>query len=236
MDNRIEYYVNMHYELHGARCVWEDIHKDYMRENPTADPMIVMDKIDSIYNKIKASEVEYGIFIGRCRPFHNGHNGIVQDIIRDGKKPIIFIGGKGKTDSRHPISSGDSVKLIKKVYPFGNIYVEMEDQDNWTDWFNTLMVAITNRGIDKSQVTLYAHTKESDKTDFKYEGKHYTNSSYIEMFKINGIKIKDIDVIRCTDDIIIHGTEIRAEEEIAKKNLDARIYQDLKTKYGWWKN
>ena len=241
-EQEMEYFVKVHCELHGRNCKtkYASIHADF-KNNRKLDytqeqEYSSMDYIDYFFNKYFSDRIEYGVFVGRCMPFHNGHNAIIQKIIRDGKKPIIILGGKGKKDERHPLSFEDRVKLIKKVYPMdGIIFIGLEDQNDWTSWYNSVKQGLIDNDITKEQITLYAHNKPEDNKDFEYRGKWYTNASYTEMFKDNGVKIQEIESITCELGNIIHGTDIRNTEIDAKRNLDARIYRTLKEKYDWWK-
>jgi len=235
IKERVKYFVKIHKELHGNKYDWIDIHKDIISKYPDYDSYEIMDEIGKQWEIIKNENKKYGLFIGRCMPFTNAHSAIIQEIIRDGRIPIIILGGKGKTDERHPLSYEDRVKLIKKVYPFGCKFIGIEDKDDWTEWYNSVHNEIDKLNILSKQIVLYAHEKEMDKVSFEYRGKEYKNASYVDMFRENGIKIKEIEAITCTYGDIIHATDVRKDEDIAKRNLDARIYRTLKDKYGWWK-
>ena len=181
-------------------------------------------------------ESSFGLFVGRCMPFTNAHNSIIQDIIRDDRIPIMVLGGKGKVDERHPLSFEDRVKVIKKVYPVSMIkFIGIEDQTNWTTWYDSVKDELINLDIKKEQITLYAHNKPEDNMDFEYRGKQYREESYTVMFTENGVGLKNIDTVTCENGNVIHATDVRNDEEIAKRNLDARVYRMLKDKFQWWK-
>ena len=73
-----------------------------------------------------------------------------------------------------------------------------------------------------------------DNKDFEYRGVTYQNESYTKMFEENGVQIKVINEVTCKLGHTIHASDVRDSEEIAKRNLDARIFRTLKDKFGWW--
>ena len=241
-EKELEYFVNIHCEHYGKSVAnkYEDIFSDFKQNRKlkytNKQDYSAMDYIDYYFRKYFENKKEYGVFVGRCMPFTNGHNAIIQDIIRDGKIPIMILGGKGKNDERHPLSYEDRVRIIKKVYAMDRIvFIGLEDKNNWTDWYNSVKQGFIDKGIQKEQITLYSHNKEVDRTDFEYRGKHYKSEHYTIMFRENGVKIKELSEVLCSEGRVIHASDVRKEEEVAKRNLDARIYRILKEKYEWWK-
>jgi len=177
------------------------------------------------------SKIEYGLFIGRCMPFHKGHNSILQEIIRSGKKPVVLLGGTDKSDERHPLSFEERKRIIKFLYPTVKV-LGIEDKDDWTEWYRNLIDVVN---IPKEQITLFEHTKEQDKRDFVFNGQQYTNESYTKIFKDEGFRIQEVQEVQCSKGEVIHASDIRNNEETAKRNLDARVYIHLKNLKGWWK-
>ena len=234
----IKYYVKLHIDLHGNYCSWEDIGRDVLKNGYTenGDYSEIMEEVETQYRIIERESKEYGLFVGRCQPFTNGHNAIIQKIIRNGKIPIMILGSIDKINEKNPLSFEDRKKVIKKVYPVSGIkFIGLEDKNNWNKWFDNVEKSISDLKINKKQITLYAHNKEIDNKNFEHNGKQYIESSYTEIFKDAGYTIKPIDeVIDKTGDVI-HASDIRNDEYIAKRNLDARVYRVLKDKYGWWK-
>ena len=55
------------------------------------------------------------------------------------------------------------------------------------------------------------------------------------MFEENGVKIKVMEEVVCSLGETIHASDVRKNESVAIRNLDARIYKELKDVYGWWK-
>jgi len=194
-----------------------------------------MQEFEDIQKDIKIKpEDKVGLIIGRFAPFHIGHNAIIQDIIRDGRIPLIILGGMGKEDERHPLSYDDRVKLIKKVYPIGCKFIGLEDKDNWTEWYNSVKENITKMDIKKEQIILYSHNKDIDRLDFEYEGKQYQNEFYSKMFEENGVKIKKLDEFVDNKGKVVHATKVRNSREYAIRNLDARVFRMLEDTYKWW--
>jgi len=232
---KVKYYINIHRELHGSTFKWEDVVSDFVREFPDVESMKVLYEIEKQEEDYRNNFKRYGIFLGRFMPFTDAHSAIVQEILRDGKIPIIILGGTNKVDDRHPLSYDDRVKLIKKVYPFDCKYIGLEDKNNWTEWYISLIDSITDLNIKLDQITLYYHDKAEDKSDFECLGKYYANENYTTIFRDNNINMKNVDSIKCNLGNVIHATDVRKDENIAKRNLDARIYRALKDKFNWWK-
>lgn len=230
-EKNIRHYVKLHRELHGIGFSKESIVKDVLNsfEYDEVDTYLEVERI------MKYEFTEYGVLMGRFQPFTNGHSEIVQEILRDGKTPIICIGSANKTDLRNPLSARDRQKLIRLVYPFGCKFVILDDKDNWTDWFNNIDNELKTIQPNKDKITLYSHRKAEDKTNFEYCGKHYKEESYVKMFEIEGYNIKNINEVTCSIGQVIHASDVREDEETAKRNVDARIYRVLKDKFGWWK-
>ena len=196
-----------------------------------------MQEFEDIQKDIKIKpEDKVGIAVGRFMPFHIGHNAIIQDIIRDGRIPVIILGGMDKEDERHPLTYDDRVKLIRKVYPMGCKFIGIRDQDNWTEWYNSVKQAMIDLDIKKEQAVLYTHNKEIDRKDFEYNGKIYQNEFYTKMFEENSIEIKPLKEFVDRKGKVVHASNIRKSEKDGIRNLDARVYMMLKEKFSWWKD
>lgn len=177
---------------------------------------------------------KYGLFIGRFQPFHLGHQAIVNEIILDGKIPIIAIGDDNGTDiKRNPLSYEQRKELIKLIYPTECLFVQAFDHDNWTDWYIQLINKVATLAPFHT-ITLYYHNKESDRYDFfEYSGKEYHNTFYTDIFDDCGVNMKPIEFIDRTDiHIKADATNLRESFEDFKHLLDGRVYQALKT-LGW---
>ena len=232
-EKTVEHYIRIHRELHGKNFRWEDVAKDYIVSFPEEDIYTVYDEIERQEKQKIKNDKSYGLFIGRCQPFTNGHNAIIQKIIRNGKIPIMILGSSNQKNDKNPLSFSDRVTVIRKIYPFGVQFIKMDDYSNWDEWYSKVTESLYTRGITKEQVTLYAHNKEVDNKNFKHNGKQYREASYTEIFKDDGFEIKAIDEVLDGKEVI-HASDIRKDERIAKRNLDARVYRFLKDKMRWW--
>jgi cytidyltransferase-like protein len=177
---------------------------------------------------------QYGLFIGRFQPFHLGHQAIINEIILDGKIPIIVIGDDNEADlKRNPLSYEQRKELIQLVYPSECLFVQSFDATDWTDWF-TWTISKVAFLTPLETVTLYYHNKESDRYKFfEYGGKEYHNEFYTKIFEDYGIKMKSIEFVVRTDiHIKADATNLRESFEDFKHLLDGRVYQALKT-LGW---
>jgi len=171
----------------------------------------------------------HGLYIGRFQPFHNGHNSVVQQIIRDGLRPVIIVGSANINDERNPLSYFKRMQLIKSLYGKAVSVYPLDDYDDWNEWYNYLADS-----IDLSKSTIYTHVKQSDLTSFEFDGKQFTNCSYNELFEYKGHQLKYLDPYLDRLGNTVSATHIRADEQYACNHLDARIYNQLKDMQ-WWK-
>jgi len=175
---------------------------------------------------------DYGVVIMRAQPFHNGHNSIIQQIIRDGRKPIIILGGANVHDDRHPLNVATRSALIELVYPDNQVIVRaINDSDDWDVWYQSLYdyVLPTN-----GTFTIYGHVKPEDRITFVCKDRIFTNSTYLDIFELDGIPIEYISTYTDNSGTTVSATTIRTNEQYAIEHLDARIYTTLK-EIGWWK-
>ena len=195
----------------------------------------IIDVHNAINSKTEDATKEYGLVIMRAQPFHIAHQNIINQIILDGKIPLILLGDDCGADiNRNPLSVEERKTLIKLIYPTECIIEAIKDKDDWNAWFDQVgHIVIGTSGRHRDQITLYTHRKEQDKCDFVYDGKKYINESYPALFEDADIRVKDLDIMSCSLNQEIHGTNIRKNEEVAKIHLDARIYLKLK-EWNWW--
>jgi hypothetical protein len=223
----VEHYIRVHKNLHGNSyselAVAEDLFNSFKYNRNRS--------LEEIKNQ---TNIEYGLFLGRCQPFTNGHNETIQDIIRDGKIPIIILGSINKLDEKNPLSFEVRKHLIRLIYGNSVIIVGAEDKPDWTEWYQGIKDIIVGLGITKAQITLYSHSKPEDKLDFEYNGKKYENEWYTQIFRDNGVAVKNLDEVVCSLGETIHASDVRRCENIAIRNLDARIYIELKNVHKWW--
>ena len=218
LHNNIKKDIKLYTELHGQRNFsLSDIRKNTTQTTPPST---------------KNQKRKYGIILGRFQPFHNGHNSIVQDIILDNLEPIIIIGSTNIKNNKNPLSFKERKELIKEIYP-KVIIIPSKDYNSWDEWFDNLIKELYNVGIEPNECVLYAHNKKEDYSNFSYNNKHYINEHYTKIFKENNIQIKFLEEYKCNLGLVTHASDIRKDIEVAKRNLDTRIFNILKEKRFW---
>jgi len=150
------------------------------------------------------SKLKYGVIVGRFQPFHKGHQHIIDKIIADGLRPVIVLGSAQEmyTD-KNPFTPLERMFMISLLYNTNTIAVDilaLDDSEDWDDWYDRLVLGIMKDVTPNlDEVTIYLHDKLEDLQNFTFRGTDYTDSSYSEMFKVDGmhttqLKISDIDV------------------------------------------
>jgi len=171
---------------------------------------------------------QYGVYLGRFQPFHDGHNSIIQQIIMDGRTPLLLIGYKGSLDDRHPLNPSQVKELIRLLYPEDQVMIKyIEDNDNWDKWYDNLMYKI-NLNTELNDIVIYTHEKECDNTTFTFKGKVYKNCSQNECFIVDNIPLKYCTEYIDNENQVLSATKIREDKEYAMQHLDARIFNQLK--------
>ena len=177
---------------------------------------------------------QYGVYLGRFQPFHHGHNSIIQQIIMDGRIPLLLIGHNGSLDDRHPLSITQTKGLIRLLYPKDQVIVEyVEDNDNWDKWYDNLMYKI-NLNTELDNIVIYTYEKECDKTTFTFKGRVYTNCSQNKCFRSDNLLMRYCEEYLDKEDQVLSATKIREDKEYAMQHLDARIFKQLE-EWRFWK-
>jgi len=183
---------------------------------------------------INMKQQHFGIFVGRCQPFHNGHNSVIQQIIRDGLTPVILLGGSNKSDERHPLNSLERAALINEVYTAKQVRIlTINDYEDWDVWYSQVINLLEFALPNDSRYTIYSHEKSEDLKSFEFQGRHYENESYNILFTTNDIPVKLIPAYHDREGNVVSATQIRADERYARNHLDARVFNKLKDKQ-WW--
>lgn len=179
---------------------------------------------------------KYGIIMGRFQPFHFGHQHIINEIILDGRKPIVILGDdNGKDPKKNPLSVSQRMTLIEQVFPREYIIFSVKDNpDSWTDWFNELTDKLKTVAEDFDDVALYYHNKECDRYDyFDCNGREYFNEFYTVIFEDAGIQLREVEFVDRSDiKIDANARNIRDDFEAYKHLMDGRNYWTLKN-WGW---
>jgi nicotinamide mononucleotide adenylyltransferase len=172
--------------------------------------------------------MEYGVYLGRFQPFHNGHNATIQEIILAGLRPIIIMGSIEKIDERNPLSFEERVDLIRKIYP-GIIIIPVKDYENWDEWYEKIIEELS---FFDGKKHIFSFRKESDFSTFTFKGKLIKNCHYLDIFK-DDFTLVDVCEYTCKLGSTIDATKVRNCKEYGKENIDARIFIELEKK-GFW--
>jgi len=228
----IEHYIDLHKMLHGQNARYTDIANDIVKSFD-CDYEETLAEVTYVHVSGELVPAQYGLFIGRCQPFHLGHQAVINEIMLDGKIPIIMLGSSNKQDERNPLSFDERKKLIEMIYPNKEIrIIALDDFDDWDEWMEEVMIKISDISYRKENVTLYYHNKEVDRQHFIYKGLGY-HGFYTKVFEIENIKTKEIEFVDRHDfKIDSNARDIRHDLEGYKHFIDARIYWELRRK-GW---
>lgn len=224
-------YIKIHQQLHGAsfdiNSVANDLHQSFMYGITDCIKQIRIQLENQAHTIL--DDKKYGVIIGRFQPFHNGHQAIINEIILDGRTPIIVLGSKSTNNSRNPLTFDERIELIKLIYPHNVIFLGVNDYPNDdTSWFNEIVVNITSI-TDVNNCTFYTHDKDSDIYTYTVNNKVYADTHYSAILKDYGLATKDISSVTCKFGNTIHASDIRNDINIAKLNLDARVFNKLLT-------
>lgn len=194
---------------------------------------------------VDAVKRKFGIFILRGQPFHKGHQEIINEILLDGRVPIIILGSSNhdRDRSKNPLTYAQRKELVRLVFPNVNIvFVRGIDYSDWTTWYNKLIQEIKEtlykefdvEYTDLSDIAkLYSHNKEVDRQSFIFNGIEYTNTFYTEIFKDQGFGIQQVVFVNRIDvKIDVNARDIREDLEGRKHLMDARVYNKLK-EWNW---
>ena len=220
-------------ELHGHSTSVESLKRTVAK-----DFNITVEEVEYALDITTVPNVrEYGLINGRLQPPHYGHLHIINEVLLDGRIPIILLGDDdGANLDRNPLTYQQRKELIKLIYPNTEIiFYKLQDRDNWSDWFDDIgHLTVGNSGRHRDQITFYYNNKEEDRYDyFEVYGKEYFNEFYTKIFEDNGIRTQKVAFVERTDiKVDAHATNIRNDIETYKHLLDARIYWKLK-EWGW---
>lgn len=184
---------------------------------------------------------KYGIFLGRMQPFHLGHQAVINEILLDGRIPIIVYGSSNvdRDINKNPLTFVQRRVLVtENIYPNQRIYsIKSFDYDDWGQWFKrvyeeTQAITLIHDTL-QDHCVLYYTNKEVDRGDFECFGKEYKNTWYTDIFKDQGFEMKEASFNMHPDlQINANARDIRANLEQNKHLLDARVYHKLKA-WGW---
>ena len=226
--DRVKHQYKILKELHGSKetdSILKSLANEF-RLNEEEILQIVHGEFDQ--------PIQYGLVIGRFQPFHFGHQHIINEILLDGKTPIVLIGDDGGKDTeKNPLSVAQRMELIEQVFPDICIKVSVEDQPDWDEWFEKVVRTLSMFSRTEN-VTLYFHNKECDRYDyFSHRGKEYYNEFYTKIYEDEGFTLRPVEFVERSDIVIdADARNIRDDFEAFKHLLDGRNYWKLK-EWGW---
>lgn len=184
----------------------------------------------------KYQGTKFGMVIGRFQPFHFGHEHIINEIILDGKTPIVLITSDNyKNPERNPLSFLQRMTLIETVFPGECICINIEDNDCWDTWYDTIVQELSKFEEINSpgDVTLYYNNKEVDRyKEFTFRNTTYSNEFYTKIFE-DEFCTKQVEFVSRSDiHVDADATNLRDNFEDFKHLLDGRVYWKLK-EWGW---
>lgn len=182
---------------------------------------------------------KFGLFIGRCQPFHKGHQEIINEILLEGLQPIIVLGSSNieRDRQKNPLTYDQRKEIIRLVFPNTPIvFVRGLDFKDWTKWYEFTLKEIKETffkefdyNIKKSEIVLFKHNKEVDRCSFEFKNKKYKNTFYTDIFKDEGFKLKQVKFVTREDiKINVNARDLRKNLKDYKHLLDARVYFKLK--------
>jgi len=89
---------------------------------------------------MKDKEYDFLVFIGRFRPFHNGHRHVIEEACNKAKHVIILVGSSFQEPNlKNPWTYEEVKQMINSVYDTNKVIVlALEDQKNDSIWVNKI--------------------------------------------------------------------------------------------------
>ena len=118
--------------------------------------------------------MQYGILIGRFQPLHKAHQSIIDEIIHDGLKPIIFIGSSNISNGKNPFSYVQRASIIHQIYGGEVVTLPLPDCSLDAIWAQQIINNLYAMNIEKENCIIYHYLKQNDESirdilgDFKF--------------------------------------------------------------------
>ncbi len=155
--------------------------------------------------------MQYGILIGRFQPLHLAHQSIINEIMHDGLRPLIFIGSCNQSGDKNPFSYVQRASMIHSIYGGEVTTLPLPDFPLNADWAFYIETMLYDINIQKKDCYIYYYRKEGDADLFPLIAEfNYRKPKYPEIYGL------------------ISASDIRANPEANKKYLDGRIYKLIK--------
>ncbi len=186
-----------------------------------------------------------GVFIGRFQPLHNGHLEIIEDIIRQNDKVLLFVGSanRGRT-YKNPFTFEERKSFIEQTLKSPKVQIlPLNDFPLDADWLSNLKSEIKENQLpgivkfygsskDSSSYYLdYLGYKKSEKYISVLDGKIVEDNVFVEKKVINKI---DAEFIRSTlfeREIVLTSLIPTPVIQFLNKFRIESIYWDLKEEY-----
>ena len=230
--NKIKHQYKILKELHGNTTSDEEMYAIIGKDFYTN-----IEDVERAVNYQEGSVLpapKYGIVKGRFQPFHFGHQHIINEVILDGRTPIIIIGDDdGANCEKNPLTVFQRIQLIEQVFPGVCIFIPIKDNTNWTKWFDSIEGKLSEIA-PKEDIALFFHNKECDRYDgFECRGKEYFNEFYTEIYLDAGYRLIPVEFVERTDiKVDADARNIRDNFEDFRHLMDGRNYWKLKS-WGW---
>ena len=110
--------------------------------------------------------INYGFYIGRFQPVHNGHLQLINDALLRVKKLILFIGSANSIRTKkNPFTFDERVDMIsgclKEVDKYRITYIALDDFSNEKDWINSVKITINNiAGANEKNIAIFGYCKD----------------------------------------------------------------------------
>jgi len=153
---------------------------------------------------------KYGILIGRFQPIHLAHQSIINEIMHDGLKPLIFIGSSNVLNYKNPFTYIERANMIHEIYGKEVITLPLPDNENDTTWesFVYTMLCAMNVEVKKCRLYFFKKVDEFNVNDF-FKKIDHKQPSYHDIYDL------------------ISATDIRRKPIEYSKYLDGRILKYL---------
>lgn len=142
-------------------------------------------------------EYDFLVFIGRMRPFHNGHRRVILEALNRARYVIVLVGSSFKERTpKNPWLYDEVREMIHNTFNNPNIIVlplqDKDDDNEWVDQVKTIVKGLTTSlqpsyyGLSK--IGLVGHTKD----DSSYYLKLFSEWGRVEIDNTSGINATDI--------------------------------------------
>jgi len=159
------------------------------------------------------------VLLGRMQPPHKGHMAIIDEMLIEGYKPIIILGGANKVDARHPYDTRDIIILLTEIYGNRISIRSIRDYDDWDEWWANLKTLLPGNSV------IFINNKEQDRINFSLGGKEYHNAFYNDMWHDLNFETHQVTFPEKLGISHINATDIRNDIEGMKWAVHPAVYK-----------